>query len=751
MSALRRVAPLPLLLLLLGVLAFLVLLPSDTAQAQEPPASSGETSGYNGPDPTPPPEHRVPVDWPLIPDGLGPGDSFRLLFLTSTKVPATSGNIATYIGYVTNRAAAGHASIQGFSNDFRPLISTDAPSDIHAQSVISYSAAGQAGAPGHVPVYWLNGDKVADWADDFWDNSWDSHAARSEFGWLLGGSLDDKRAWTGSSPNGYRRFAAGNNNPNEGIRTGVLRNGDEVEDDLRPRNENHRLYAMSPVFTVDHTRARATYGLVETRGQGSLDDCARTVYNPRYLSGPAVVYPGNTYTYTFTHNSQRGGYKGTTVNCKTTGRNHRVWVGLISGTGEVSGNSGRDSTDAAWLSTDTEVAVTQADDSTLVGKNSVTYLTKSVHRSESDDMSVYVPNNAPRGSTFHVAFFDGNGGKVETRSGLASGPDGSIDHGWGLRGSEQVELGTVGTVTVAPVPDQPAKPRLDPDNGVGWGPTRNSVRIEFDANDHDGSDFIVNYAIQVSRHLGGSNWTEWATVANVNHGEGTLTRTVTGLEASSSYHLRVWARAKMWPGGRTYYSANSEPLGFQTRPVADPDPPTGFRAQQVFYNRAEVRWWAPSHTGHGPLSRYTIHARKWTGSDWTAWGNAGNPHANATSHTVTGYCNGGSFSGCQAEDFVPFEPGTHYQLRIAARSRSGSSDRGQRLVGDIPDTDHLAGAHRAQQAAHLGTESDQRESPLGQPDQRRGGARLQLGCADPPARGWRRLHPVDDDGEPGPQ
>ena len=161
----------------------------------------------------------------------------------------------------------------------------------------------------------------------------------------------------------------------------------------------------------------------------------------------------------------------------------------------------------------------------------------------------------------------------------------------------------------------------------------------------------------------------------MDHGEGTLTRTVTGLEPSSSYHLRVWARAKMWPGGRTYYSANSEPLGFQTRPVADPDPPTGFRAQQVFYNRAEVRWWAPPHTGHGPLSRYTIHARKWTGSDWTAWGNAGNPHANATSHTVTGYCEGGSFSGCDSSQFVNFEPGTHYQLRIAARSRSGSSDR----------------------------------------------------------------------------
>ena len=664
MSAERRVAPLPLLLLLLGVLAFLVLLPSDTAQAQEPPASSGETSGYSGPTPTPPPEHRVPVDWPLIPSGLGPGDSFRLLFLTSTKRNAASGDIQVYIDFVTGRAAAGHASIQGFSSDFRPVISTDGPSNIHAQSVISYSSTGQAGAPGHVPVYWLNGAKVADWAGDFWDNSWDSHAARNERGEYMGNlSLGDLRAWTGSKANGYRNFAAGNS-PN--VRTGLLRSGDELEDDTWGRNANLRLYAMSPVFTVDHTRSRATFGLVENQVDGGNCQDGHDWYNPFYLTGPAVVYPGHTYTYTFTHNAVKNGE--TSSGCKTAGAKRRVHIGLVAGTGEVSGNSGRDSADAAWLSTDSEGVVAQADDSALVGKNSVYYRTPNRHRTESHDMSVYIPNNAPRGSTFHIAFFNySDNSRIETRSGIGN-------HGWGIRGGEQVELGTVGTVTVAPVPDQPAKPRLDPDNGVGWGPTRNSVRIEFPANDHDGSDRIVNYAIQVSRHLGGSNWTEWATVANVDHGEGTLTRTVTGLEASSSYHLRVWARAKMWPGGRTYYSANSEPLGFQTRPVADPDPPTGFRAEQVFYNRAEVRWWAPSHTGHGPLSRYTIHARRWTGSGWTAWGNAGNPGAGDSGYTVTYYCDGGSHSWCPSENRVRFEPGTHYQLRIEARNRVGTDD-----------------------------------------------------------------------------
>ena len=115
-----------------------------------------------------------------------------------------------------NRAGAGHDAIKPFAADFRPVISTDAPSNIHAQSVISYSRTGQAGAPGHVPVYWLNGAKVADNANDFWDNSWDSHAARNERGQTMGGNLsgsqrlDELRAWTGSKANGYRNFAAGN-------------------------------------------------------------------------------------------------------------------------------------------------------------------------------------------------------------------------------------------------------------------------------------------------------------------------------------------------------------------------------------------------------------------------------------------------------------------------------------------------------------------------------------------------------------
>ena len=648
---------LPFLFLLLGViaigvLAFLLLAPSDTALAN-PPSQSGETSGYDGPAPTPVPEHRVPVDWPLIPSGLGPGDSFRLLFLTSNKGDATSGNINTYISRVQNRADAGHTAIKPYANDFRPVISTAAPSYIGAQEVLSFSSYNTwiPQAAGNVPVYWLNGAKVADASWDFFDDSWDSHDARNEWGASMAHiSLSEKRAWTGSSHDGWGWYPAGE----DWVRTGVLRTYDEIEDDARPKGEHHRLYAMSPVFTVDRTRARATFGVIEERHDTGCND--QYFYNPRYLSGPSVVYRGNTYTYEFRHNAVKRADVGNP--CRTAGTSIRSVVGLVSGTGTVSGNSGRDSTDAAWLDTDTESTVATADDSTLVGKNSACYRTGNRHRTQWDEMSVYVPDNAPRGSTFHIAFFGWQGSWCDpTRVNTRSGVD---DWNWGgLTGTEQVELGTVGTVTVAPVPDAPGKP------WVAWGPTRNSARIEFPANTHQGSEYIYSYGVEVRRYFSDTDtFTDWTWKANVDEcSSGTCSALVTGLAGTSHYQVRVFARARMWSGGQTYYGPVSDERGFDTRSTADPDPPTGFGADEVFYNRVKVSWSAPGYTGwySDPVHEYTIHARRWAGSFWTPWEWAAAVGGSARSETVTGYFEYGTWK--------PFEPGNIYQLRVAAKIR----------------------------------------------------------------------------------
>ena len=58
---------------------------------------------------------EVPMDWSLIPAGLGPGDQFRLLFVSSTTRDATSSDIADYDAHVQSAAAAGHTAIQSYS------------------------------------------------------------------------------------------------------------------------------------------------------------------------------------------------------------------------------------------------------------------------------------------------------------------------------------------------------------------------------------------------------------------------------------------------------------------------------------------------------------------------------------------------------------------------------------------------------------------------------------------------------------
>ena len=53
----------------------------------------------------------VPLSWSLVPAGLDTGDTFRMLFLSSTKRLGSSTNIAVYNTFIQERAAAGHADI----------------------------------------------------------------------------------------------------------------------------------------------------------------------------------------------------------------------------------------------------------------------------------------------------------------------------------------------------------------------------------------------------------------------------------------------------------------------------------------------------------------------------------------------------------------------------------------------------------------------------------------------------------------
>ena len=139
---------------------------------------------------------EVPLNWALKPSGLVEGNTFRLIFLSSTKRNGSPTNIDVYNTLVQNRAAAGHAGIQAYSPGFRAIGCTDT-----VDATANTDTAGTG-----VPIYWLNGSKVADDYADFYDGDWDAESNNqdsNEFG--VNGtdtSVSDNFPLTGCSHDG---------------------------------------------------------------------------------------------------------------------------------------------------------------------------------------------------------------------------------------------------------------------------------------------------------------------------------------------------------------------------------------------------------------------------------------------------------------------------------------------------------------------------------------------------------------------
>ena len=110
---------------------------------------------------------KVPPNWSLTPSGIRGGDKFRLIFLSSDKRTATPTNMTTYNNWIIARASSGHADIQQYSAGFT-VVGCTAAVDARDNTGTTYTNANKG-----VPIYWLNGNKVADNYEDFYDGSWD--------------------------------------------------------------------------------------------------------------------------------------------------------------------------------------------------------------------------------------------------------------------------------------------------------------------------------------------------------------------------------------------------------------------------------------------------------------------------------------------------------------------------------------------------------------------------------------------------
>ena len=225
----------------------------------------------------------VPSDWEHIPEGIGPGDSFRLLFVTSASRDASSSNIGDYNAHVQS-AAGSNDSLEFFKGQFRALISTSA---VDAKENTGTTGTG-------VPIHWLGGDKVADDYADLYDKSWDSVSGKTESGSSYTGLV-----WTGGNKMGEKsgqRYAGAAD-----VRLGDLADATLAlsSPTVKASGEAYPLYALSPVITVAEPEPTPTPTSTSTPTSSPTSTSVPDNGPPTITSGPVIASnpaSGDTYT-----------------------------------------------------------------------------------------------------------------------------------------------------------------------------------------------------------------------------------------------------------------------------------------------------------------------------------------------------------------------------------------------------------------------------------------------------------------------
>ena len=178
----------------------------------------------------------VPV---IHPAGLNPGDPYRLAYVTSTVRNAFSPNIADYNTFVNN-LANGVGQLAGLGTTWTAIASTGTTNARVNTGTLGVDA---------IPIYNLNGEKIADTYGDLWDGDLDVAILYDETGTSLvsvGGS--NNRTWTGTNPVGNPNQPLGSVTPTVGFANFMNQNwiiGQNLNNDLE-RN----LYGMSGTLSA---------------------------------------------------------------------------------------------------------------------------------------------------------------------------------------------------------------------------------------------------------------------------------------------------------------------------------------------------------------------------------------------------------------------------------------------------------------------------------------------------------------------
>ena len=256
--------------------------------------------------------YNVPVSWPLKPDGLVGGDQFRLLFISSAAQDATSADIATYNRFARTQAAAGHTDILPYSPGFTAVAST--PSDDARDNTKTTYVVDDLG----VPIYWVDGTKVADNYQDFYDGSWnDETNATNQSGAARSTSTASDYPFTGSSHDGTQKTVAstsqalGTSATNVAVgRPDSAASGDgplSGATQTAAKTDSRPMYVISRVFTVDTTETLIWEGTLTVGQIGNIIGYNQAIPTGGSLTNRTFTYKGRTTSATQLTTSQLEG------------------------------------------------------------------------------------------------------------------------------------------------------------------------------------------------------------------------------------------------------------------------------------------------------------------------------------------------------------------------------------------------------------------------------------------------------------
>ncbi len=276
------------------------------------------------------------------------GDKFRLLFVSTIRTTAPTSNIQYYNNLALTNVRIGHRALRPYATHFRALVSTAGSGGVSGVNARDNTQTQGAGTG--IPIYWVNGAKVADNYTDFYDGTWDSTASTAP----SGRRSTARTLWTGSNADGTARtgLELGNASGNAEAGVGSLDSAaSTISAGTRAVWRSLNIYGLSPEFVVSEPPRELTItggAAVTEGGNASFTITADTAPSSNLTVTVSVADAADsnflatasegTQTFTFAGGAKSATYTVPTVDDSTNERDGVITVTLQDGTGYTVGS-----------------------------------------------------------------------------------------------------------------------------------------------------------------------------------------------------------------------------------------------------------------------------------------------------------------------------------------------------------------------------------------------------------------------------